>query len=83
MALLASADALLFVTDASAELSSSELEFLEQASQRCPTVIAALTKTDLYPEWRRVHALDQQRLTPDPPNPRPDSAAGTRKQVPL
>ena len=25
----------------------------------------------------------RQRLTPDPPNPRPDSAAGTRKQVPL
>ena len=23
------------------------------------------------------------RLNPDPPNPRPDSAAGTRKQVPL
>ena len=23
------------------------------------------------------------RLSPDPPNPRPDSAAGTRKQVPL
>ena len=23
------------------------------------------------------------RLIPDPPNPRPDSAAGTRKQVPL
>ena len=22
-------------------------------------------------------------LSPDPPNPRPDSAAGTRKQVPL
>ena len=24
-----------------------------------------------------------RKLTPDPPNPRPDSAAGTRKQVPL
>ena len=26
---------------------------------------------------------DRQHLSPDPPNPRPDSAAGTRKQVPL
>ena len=36
----------------------------------------AVTLLDVEPPiWRRV--------TPDPPNPRPDSAAGTRKQVPL
>ena len=28
-------------------------------------------------------AVEDEVLSPDPPNPRPDSAAGTRKQVPL
>ena len=31
----------------------------------------------------RAGAARRRRLSPDPPNPRPDSAAGTRKQVPL
>ena len=34
------------------------------------------------PEWR-VMLSPSACLSPDPPNPRPDSAAGTRKQVPL
>ena len=32
---------------------------------------------------RRLSATCPTQLNPDPPNPRPDSAAGTRKQVPL
>jgi len=62
MAFLPYADALLFVTDASAELSEPELDFLRQAAERCPTVAVAVTKTDLFPEWRRIVELDREHL---------------------
>lgn len=62
LAFLPMADGLLFVTDASAELSAPEVEYLLQARERCPTVIVAVTKTDLYPEWRRIVALNQGHL---------------------
>lgn len=56
------ADGLVLVTDASAELSPPELRFLAEAHQWCPTVIVALTKIDLYPEWRRIADLDRGHL---------------------
>lgn len=56
------ADALLFVTDASAELSDSDLKFLERAKLVCPNVLVALTKIDVYPEWRRIADLDRDHL---------------------
>jgi gas vesicle protein len=56
------ADALLFVTDAAQELTRSELDFLAQARQMCPTVVCALTKTDFYPAWRKVRDLNQAHL---------------------
>ena len=56
------ADALLMVTDASAELSRHEAEFLERAVAACPRIAVALTKTDLYGEWRRIQALDEGHL---------------------
>jgi len=62
LAFLPWADALLFVSDASAELSRPELDFLHQARDLCPTVVFALTKTDLSPEWRRIAELDAQHL---------------------
>jgi hypothetical protein len=62
VAFLPYADALLFVTDASAELSEPELDFLRQAAERCPTVAVAVTKTDLFPEWRRIVDLDREHL---------------------
>ena len=62
LAFLPFADGLVFVTDTSAELSAPEIEFLTQARERCPTVIVALTKTDLYPEWRRIGAIDEAHL---------------------
>ena len=61
-AFLPYADALIFVTDASAELSAPEIEFLRSALERCPQVVVALTKTDLYPEWRRIADLNRQHL---------------------
>ncbi|QSB13631.1 dynamin family protein [Natronosporangium hydrolyticum] len=56
------ADALVFVTDAAQELTRSELDFLHQARQMCGTVICVLTKTDLYPQWRKIRDLDTEHL---------------------
>ena len=62
LAFLPWANALVFVSDASAELSEPELAFLHQARDLCPTVVFALAKTDLSPEWRRIAALDARHL---------------------
>jgi hypothetical protein len=61
LAFLPFADGLIFVSDASAELSAPEAEFLERASELCPNVLFALTKTDLYPAWRQIAATDETR----------------------
>lgn len=55
-------DAVIFVTDASQELTQPEIEFLEQARRTCPTVLVALTKIDLYPEWQRILEIDRRHL---------------------
>lgn len=62
LAFLPFADGLVFVSDASAELSQPEVDFLRQAKQLCPTVMLVLTKTDLYPEWRRIADLNKGHL---------------------
>lgn len=62
MGFLPFADALLFVSDASAELSAPEVEFLVDAVARCPLVVMAQTKTDLYGEWRRIVDLNRAHL---------------------
>ena len=62
MAELPSADAVLFVSDASQEYTAPELEFLKQASSACPNVLCVLSKTDLYPEWSRIAELDRAHL---------------------
>jgi hypothetical protein len=56
------ADALVFVTDASQELTRSELDFLRRARQMCDIVVCALTKTDFYPYWRKIKDLDTGHL---------------------
>ncbi len=56
------ADSLIFVTDASAELSSPEIRFLRDALEVCPTVLIALTKIDLYPEWERIAEINRAHL---------------------
>jgi hypothetical protein len=56
------ADALVFVTDASQELTRGELDFLRQAREMCGTVACALTKTDFYPYWRKIRELDTAHL---------------------
>lgn len=62
LAFLPLADALLFVSDASAELSAPEIEFLRRAVDACPSVVLVLTKIDLHPRWRRIAELDAGHL---------------------
>jgi hypothetical protein len=62
LAFLPSADALVFVTDASAELSEPELSFLATALRAGRPVIVAVTKVDMYPAWRRIVELDESHL---------------------
>lgn len=62
LAAISMADAMLFVTDASQELTRSELDFVHQARDLCPTVVCVLTKTDFYPSWRVIRDLDRDHL---------------------
>lgn len=59
MSFLPFADGLLFASDASAELSAPEVEFLRRASELCPTVLFVQTKIDLYPNWQRIMDLNR------------------------
>jgi hypothetical protein len=54
--------AVLFVSDASQELTAAELRFLATVQDLCPTVVMILSKTDLYPHWEQVLRLDQAHL---------------------
>jgi hypothetical protein len=62
LAAISMADAVVFVTDASQELTRSELDFVRQANDLCRTVVCVLTKTDFYPAWRRVRELNEGHL---------------------
>jgi len=59
---LASADAVVFVSDASQELTAAELDLLRRAAQLCPKLVLALTKIDFYPEWRLIRDIDAGHL---------------------
>ena len=56
------ADGLIFVSDASAELSAPEIDFLRRATELCPTVLFAQTKVDLYAHWERIQELNRGHL---------------------
>jgi hypothetical protein len=56
------ASAVLFVSDASQELTRPEVEFLSIARQQCATVGMVLTKIDNYLDWRRIRDLDAGHL---------------------
>jgi hypothetical protein len=62
MSALPTADAVLLVSDASQEYTAPELEFLSAATKLCPNVGCVLTKTDLYPHWRKIKQLDEGHL---------------------
>ncbi len=59
---LPAANAIVLVSDAAQEFTEPELDFLRTARQLCPNIVCALTKIDFYPEWRKVHRLNQQHL---------------------
>lgn len=59
---LPSADVVLLVSDASQEYTEPEIRFLRQAMRVCPNVACVVTKTDIYPEWRRIVDLDRAHL---------------------
>ena len=56
------ADGLVFCSDASAELSAPEVEFLRRATELCPTVLFVQTKIDLYPNWQRIMEINRGHL---------------------
>ena len=56
------AEAVLFVTDATQELTAPELEYLVQVKDQCPNVTCIMTKVDLFGEWRRIAELDRNHL---------------------
>ncbi|MDQ6784320.1 MAG: dynamin family protein [Actinomycetota bacterium] len=58
---LRSADALLFVLEAGAQIRGPELRFLREAASRTSRVIFALTKLDLYRGWHQI-ADDNQAI---------------------
>jgi Dynamin family len=62
LAALPAADAVLLVSDAGQEYTAPELEFLAHAVSVCPNVACVVTKTDLYPSWRRIVELDRGHL---------------------
>ncbi len=61
-AALLQADAVLMVSDATAELAASELELLKQVMTSCPNVIVVLTKIDIAAQWRRVVERNRAHL---------------------
>jgi GTPase SAR1 family protein len=61
------ADALIFVVNASSELTRSELDFLRRATERVTTVLFVLTQIDLYPGWQSVLIRNQALIAEHAP----------------
>lgn len=61
-AALARADTVLLVSDATQELSVSELNLLLRVAQSHPNVIVVLTKIDLSPDWRTVAERNRRHI---------------------
>lgn len=57
-----SSSVVVVVSDATQELTGTELRFLRQARQACPRIVLALTKTDLSRHWAKIAELDRGHL---------------------
>jgi GTP-binding protein EngB required for normal cell division len=57
------ADAVVFTSAATAELTSAELDILTTVAAQCPNIVVALTKIDMVPRWRRVAERNVALLT--------------------
>ena len=53
---------LLFISDASQELTRAEFHFLQTAQQVCRSCAFVLTKHDFYPDWQRIRDLNAEHL---------------------
>ncbi|MDF6102680.1 dynamin family protein [Gordonia hongkongensis] len=62
LGMVAAADAVLVVSDASQEFTAPEMSFLQQVAGLCPTISCLITKTDLYPHWRAIVDADRTHL---------------------
>ncbi|MBQ6643560.1 MAG: dynamin family protein [Saccharopolyspora sp.] len=62
LAVVAEADALLMVSDATQELTHNEISFLKKVTKLCPNVAVVQPKTDLSPHWRKVVEVNQRHL---------------------
>ncbi|WP_067884356.1 dynamin family protein [Nocardia vaccinii] len=62
LAMVPAADAVLFISDASTELTEPEADLLRQIAELCPATALLLSKTDLYPHWRQVLDADREHL---------------------
>lgn len=62
LGMVAAADAVLVVSDASQEFTAPEMSFLQQVAGLCPTIACLITKTDLYPHWRAILDADRTHL---------------------
>lgn len=63
MDVLTEADALLMVSDATQELTTNELAFLEQATALCPNVALVLPKIDRTPHWKQIVEVNRKHLS--------------------
>ena len=62
LTLLATADAVFVVSDASQEFTAPEMSFLRQVQTLCPASAVLVTKTDVYPHWRAIVDADRGHL---------------------
>ncbi|MGY4102617.1 Isoniazid-inducible protein iniA [Nocardia sp. R16R-3T] len=61
--LLATADAVLFVSDAEREYTLAEIRHLQQIQQVCPVVAGVINKIDTNPRWGDVQRANRKLLT--------------------
>jgi Dynamin family len=60
--LVPTAQAVVFVSDASQPLTASETGLLRQLRELCPHVVVVVSKTDLHGAWQRIVELDRRQL---------------------
>ncbi|MGY2027803.1 dynamin family protein [Nocardia gipuzkoensis] len=60
--MIAAADAVLYVGDASAELTMEQIAELQRIQQICPTVVCVLNKIDVYPHWSHTQQRNRELL---------------------
>ncbi|MGW4331677.1 Isoniazid-inducible protein iniA [Rhodococcus koreensis] len=62
LALVPTADAVLFVSDASQEYTEPEIALLTQVHKLCPMVICVVNKIDFYPRWADIQKANRTHL---------------------